>query len=94
MVSPDVILFLFMTAINRRPIIFPLPNPALNADAVEHTRGSVLFASDSLFPEQQYMSNCTLNSLQTCVPLTYSLLHSGLGLGAIPARMNVNVKSN
>ncbi len=48
-----------MAALNPRPIVFPLSNPVKLAecsfaDAVAHTGGSVLFASGSPFPEQQY----------------------------------------
>ena len=48
-----------MSSINKRPIIFPLSNPVTlsecsYADAVEHSRGSVIFASGSPFPETDY----------------------------------------
>jgi malate dehydrogenase (oxaloacetate-decarboxylating)(NADP+) len=48
-----------MSALNPRPIIFPLSNPVKLSEcefheAVEHTHGTVLFASGSPFPEMDY----------------------------------------
>jgi malate dehydrogenase (oxaloacetate-decarboxylating)(NADP+) len=55
--TPEVIEAMAVT--NPRPIIFPLSNPVKLSEcefheAVEHTRGKVLFASGSPFPEMQY----------------------------------------
>ncbi|KAK7463000.1 hypothetical protein VKT23_007582 [Stygiomarasmius scandens] len=77
-----------MAALNPRPIIFPLSNPVhlsecSFADAVEHTNGTVLFASGSPFPEQRDPSSGRMlypgqgNNMY---------IFPGLGLGAIIAR--------
>ncbi|KAL0959834.1 hypothetical protein HGRIS_011511 [Hohenbuehelia grisea] len=75
-----------MAALNPRPIVFPLSNPVKLsecsfADAVEHTQGSVLFASGSPFPEMKY-------SGQMLYPGQGNNMYifPGLGLGAIVAR--------
>ncbi|KAF8802269.1 hypothetical protein BYT27DRAFT_7197368 [Phlegmacium glaucopus] len=84
--TPDVIRA--MAAINRRPIIFPLSNPVKLsecsfADAVEHTRGTVLFASGSPFPEQEYMGRPLYPGQGNNM-----YIFPGLGLGAILARIS------
>ena len=48
-----------MSALNARPIVFPLSNPVRLsecefAEAVQWSRGSVIFASGSPFPEAQH----------------------------------------
>ncbi|TFK38172.1 hypothetical protein BDQ12DRAFT_684090 [Crucibulum laeve] len=83
--TPEVIQS--MAFINPRSIIFPLSNPVRLsecsfADAVEHTRGNVLFASGSPFPEQKY-GDITLYPGQG----NNMYIFPGLGLGAIIARV-------
>jgi malate dehydrogenase (oxaloacetate-decarboxylating)(NADP+) len=82
--TPEVIAA--MAALNPRPIIFPLSNPVKNAEcefheAVEHTHGTVLFASGSPFPEMQYQG-------RTHYPGQGNNMYifPGLGLGAILSR--------
>ncbi|KAF8155726.1 hypothetical protein B0H34DRAFT_659414 [Crassisporium funariophilum] len=77
-----------MAANNPRPIIFSLSNPVKLsecsfADAVEHTRGTVLFASGSPFPEQEFQGR-TLYPGQG----NNMYIFPGLGLGAIVARVS------
>ncbi|KXN92133.1 NADP-dependent malic enzyme [Leucoagaricus sp. SymC.cos] len=76
-----------MASINARPIIFPLSNPVRLsecsfAEAVEHTNGSVLFASGSPFPEQSFRGT-TLYPGQG----NNMYIFPGLGLAAILGRV-------
>ncbi len=46
-----------MAAINKRPIVFPLSNPATQAectfaDSLQYTEGRVIFASGTAFPSE------------------------------------------
>ncbi|OBZ67774.1 NADP-dependent malic enzyme [Grifola frondosa] len=75
-----------MSALNPRPIIFPLSNPVRLSecefhDAVEWSRGKVIFASGSPFPEEQFDGR-TLYPGQG----NNMYIFPGLGLGAILAR--------
>jgi len=74
-----------MARLNPRPIIFPLSNPVKLSEcefheAVEHSRGSVLFASGSPFPEMEYQG-------KTYYPGQGNNMYifPGLGLGSILA---------
>ncbi len=95
-----------MSAINPRPIIFPLSNPVRLSEcefheAVEWSRGQVLFASGSPFPEEEYNGHMLYPGQGESFPShppsfaeTLTVLATGnnmyifpgLGLGAILAR--------
>ncbi|KAI0941981.1 hypothetical protein AcW1_009680 [Taiwanofungus camphoratus] len=75
-----------MSAINPRPIIFPLSNPVRLSEceyneAVEWSRGKVIFASGSPFPAQEYEG-------RTLYPGQGNNMYvfPGIGLGAILSR--------
>ncbi|PCH35116.1 malate dehydrogenase [Wolfiporia cocos MD-104 SS10] len=75
-----------MSALNPRPIIFPLSNPVRLSEcefdeAVEWSRGKVIFASGSPFPAQDYNG-------KTLYPGQGNNMYvfPGLGLGAILSR--------
>ena len=75
-----------MSALNPRPIIFPLSNPVRLSEcefheAVEWSNGTVLFASGSPFPEEAFNGR-TLYPGQG----NNMYIFPGLGLGAILAR--------
>ncbi|KAK2461263.1 hypothetical protein APHAL10511_006790 [Amanita phalloides] len=82
--TPEVLQL--MAQINPRPIIFPLSNPVKLSecsfkDAVEYTNGTVLFASGSPFPEQEFGG-------KTLCPGQGNNMYifPGLGLGSILSR--------
>jgi len=75
-----------MAALNPRPIIFPLSNPVrlsecTFADAVEHTNGTVLFASGSPFPEMKFGGKMLYPGQGNNM-----YIFPGLGLGALLSR--------
>ncbi|GLB42386.1 putative malic enzyme [Lyophyllum shimeji] len=82
--TPSVIRL--MAALNPRPIIFPLSNPVRLSecsfhDAVEHTQGTVLFASGSPFPEEEHEGRKMYPGQGNNM-----YIFPGLGLGSILAR--------
>ncbi|KAI0754223.1 malic enzyme [Daedaleopsis nitida] len=75
-----------MAALNPRPIIFPLSNPVRLSEcefheAVEWSNGTVLFASGSPFPEEEYRGRMLWPGQGNNM-----YIFPGLGLGAILAR--------
>ena len=75
-----------MSALNPRPIIFPLSNPVRLSEcefheAVEWSQGRVLFASGSPFPEQEYNGRVLYPGQGNNM-----YIFPGLGLAAILAR--------
>ncbi|KAI1794290.1 malic enzyme [Ganoderma leucocontextum] len=75
-----------MSALNPRPIIFPLSNPVRLSEcefheAVEWSNGSVLFASGSPFPEEEHGGRMLYPGQGNNM-----YIFPGLGLGAILAR--------
>ncbi|KAI0821894.1 malic enzyme [Trametes gibbosa] len=75
-----------MSALNPRPIIFPLSNPVRLSEcefdeAVQWSQGRVLFASGSPFPEQEYNGRMLYPGQGNNM-----YIFPGLGLGAILAR--------
>ncbi|KAI0718718.1 malic enzyme [Cerioporus squamosus] len=75
-----------MSALNPRPIIFPLSNPVRLSEcefheAVEWSQGTVLFASGSPFPEEEYRGKMLYPGQGNNM-----YIFPGLGLGAILAR--------
>ncbi|KAF6764204.1 malate dehydrogenase [Ephemerocybe angulata] len=82
--TPEVLQL--MAAINPRPIIFPLSNPVRLSecsfnDAVVNTNGTVLFASGSPFPEQEFVGRVLYPGQGNNM-----YIFPGLGLGAILSR--------
>ncbi|ORX94162.1 hypothetical protein K493DRAFT_324897 [Basidiobolus meristosporus CBS 931.73] len=85
MFTPEVLQIL--TKINERPIVFPLSNPATQAEcsfeqAMIHTKGKVLFASGTAFP--RYKDEQGVEHVPGQGNNMY--IFPGLGLGAILAR--------
>ncbi|KAI0773809.1 malic enzyme [Fomes fomentarius] len=75
-----------MSALNPRPIIFPLSNPVRLSEcefheAVEWSNGNVLFASGSPFPEQEFRGRVLYPGQGNNM-----YIFPGLGLGAILTR--------
>ncbi|RPD54937.1 malic enzyme [Lentinus tigrinus ALCF2SS1-7] len=75
-----------MSALNPRPIIFPLSNPVRLSEcefheAVEWSKGTVLFASGSPFPEEEYRGKMLYPGQGNNM-----YIFPGLGLGAILSR--------
>ena len=65
-----------MSALNPRPILFPLSNPVRLSEcefheAVEWSKGTVLFASGSPFPEEEYNGRMLYPGQGECLALSF-----------------------
>jgi len=72
-----------MSGFNARPIIFPLSNPVKLSEctfehAIEHSRGTVIFASGSPFPEMEFKGKLRIPGQGNNM-----YIFPALGLGAI-----------